>query len=103
MKIIQTLVDRISDELDDANRYAAIAHSVKAEYPRLADKIIDLAETEMGHARLLHAEVVKLIEEVKQRQGEPPADMMAIYNYEHEKQVKRAAAIRQLIAEYRDM
>lgn len=102
MKIIQILVDRIGDELDDANRYATIAHGVKAEYPRLADKIIDLAETEMGHARLLHAEVVKLIEEVKQRQGEPPADMMAIYNYEHEKQVKRAAAIRQLIAEYRD-
>lgn len=103
MRIIQTLVDRIGDELDDANRYAMIAHDVKAEYPRLADKLIDLAETEMGHARLLHAEVVKLIEEVRQRDGEPPADMMAIYKYEHEKQVKRAAAIRQLIAEYRDM
>jgi len=100
MKIIQTLIDRIDDELDGAKRYVEIAHSTRVEYPRLADKLIDLAETEMGHAKILHGEVVKLIEEVRQRDGEPPADMMAIYNYEHDKQIKRAATIRQLIAEY---
>ena len=102
MKIIQRLVDRIDDELSGAKMYAKLAHEYKIEYPRVADKFIELAEAEMNHQGILHKEVVKLIEEVRQTKGEPPADMMAIYNYEHEKQIKKAAMIRQMIEEYRN-
>ena len=102
MKIIAKMVDLIDDELDGAREYAELAHKEKAEHPRLADKFIELADAEMGHVRVLHTEITKLIEDVRQRDGEPPADMMAIYNYEHGKQIKHAATIRQMIADYKN-
>ena len=49
----------------------------------------------------LHDEVTRLISDVRQRDGEPPAAMMAIYDYEHQKQIKKAAKIKQMIADYR--
>lgn len=55
----------------------------------------------MGHVSKLHEEVTKLIEEVRQRDGEPPAGMMAVYDYEHKKQIDKAAKIKQLISEFR--
>ena len=102
MTIIQTLVDRMDDELDGAKRYTELAHKNKMEYPRLADKLIELAEAELSHLKVLHAEVSRIIENVKETKGEAPPDMLAIYNYEHNKQVERSAKIRQMIAEYKN-
>ena len=102
MKLIAKIIDMIDDELDGAEEYAMFAHEQKTARSRLADKMIELAEVEMSHAKILHGEVVKLIEEVRQRDGEPPADMMTLYNYEHDKQIKRAALIKQLIADYKN-
>ena len=102
MTIIQKIVDFIDDELDGAEEYAECAIRHKESRRKLADKFIELAEVEMSHMRILHGEVVKLIEEVRQRDGEPPKEMLAIYNYEHEKQAKRAAIINQMISDYRN-
>ena len=102
MKIIAKLVDRIDDELEGAKTYTKLAHKYKIEYPRLADKFIELAEAEMNHMKILHGEVTRLIEDVRQREGEPPAEMMAIYNYEHGKHVEKAAMVRQMMEEYRN-
>ena len=102
MRIIAALADLIDDELDGAEEYAELAHKHKLDQPRLAETIIGLAETEMTHVKTLHAEAARLIEESLKRDGDPPADMMAVYEYEHGKQIKRAAAIRQMIAEYRN-
>lgn len=101
MQIIAKIVDLIDDELDGACEYAKLAHEEKTEHPRLADKFIELADTEMSHMRALHIEITKLIEEVRQKDGAPPADMMAIYTYEHGKQIKRAAMIKQMITDYK--
>lgn len=49
----------------------------------------------------LHDEVARLIDEVRQRDGEPPAGMLAVYEYEHDKQIGKASKIKQMIAEYR--
>lgn len=102
MKIIQQIVSYIDDELEGAEDYIESAVQQKAERPRLADKFVELAEAEMNHMKILHGEAVKLIEEVRQRDGEPPADMLAVYEYEHAKQTKRAAYINQMIADYRN-
>ena len=102
MTIIETLVDRMDDEIDGAKRYTELAHKYKMEYPRLADKFIELAEAELSHLKVLHAEAARMIENIKETKGEPPADMMAIYNYEHRKQIERVAKIRQMIAEYKN-
>lgn len=100
MKIIAKVVDLISEELSDAKRYIKLANREKSEHMSLSECFADLAEAEMGHVRKLHDEVTKLIEEVRQRDGEPPAEMLAIYNYEHKKQFEKAAKIRRMIEEY---
>lgn len=102
MQIIAQLADLIDDELEGAEEYAELAHKYKIEHPHLAEAFISLAEVEMTHVKTLHAETTRLIEESRKRDGEPPAGMLAVYEYEHGKQIKRAAAIRQMIAEYRN-
>ena len=100
MKIIMKLVSLIDDELCGAKEYIKLAIRNSAEHPALADTFADLAEAEMGHVTKLHDEVAKLIEEVRQRDGEPPAGMLSVYEYEHDKQIKKAAKINQMISEY---
>ena len=43
-----------------------------------------------------HDAVVALIEGYRKENGEPPAPMMAIYNYMHERHITKAAAIKSL-------
>ena len=102
MQIIAQLADLIDDELEGAEEYAELAHKTRMEHPKLAETFITLAEQEMTHQKMLHAEAARLIEESRKRDGEPPAGMLAVYEYEHGKQIKHAAAIRQMIAEYRN-
>lgn len=100
MKIIMELVEMIDDELSGAKEYIKHAMQRREEHPHLADTFADLAEQEMGHVSKLHDEVTQLIKEVRQRDGEPPAGMMAVYEYEHGKQIKKAAKVKQMIADY---
>lgn len=101
MKIIAKVVDLISEELSDAKRYIKLAEQEK-ENKSLSECFATLAEAEMGHVKALHAEAASLIEDYRAKNGEPPADMLAIYNYEHKKQIARAAKIKQMITEYRN-
>ena len=100
MKIIAEVVDMIQDELDGAEEYALCAIKWKAEYPKLSARLNELAGVEMQHSRILHDEVTRLIESYRQEHGEPPADMLAIYNYEHNKAIKHAAEIKAMIDSY---
>lgn len=101
MKIIAKIVDFIDDELEGAEDYAKCAIKYKAEHPKLAAKLNELADQEMGHMRQLHTEVVRLIDEYRATKGEPPKEMLAVYNYEHEKQIEKAAKVKHLIEEYK--
>lgn len=99
MKVIAKVVDLIGEELCDAKKYIKLAERYR-EHGSLSECFATLSEAEMGHVRKLHDEVEKLIAEVRERDGEPPAEMLAIYNYEHKKQIEKAAKIRRMIAEY---
>jgi len=101
MKIVMKLVSLIDDELSGAKEYIKLALHNREEHPGLADTFADLADAEMVHVTKLHDEVARLIDEVRQRDGEPPAGMMAVYEYEHDKQIGKASKIKQMIAEYR--
>lgn len=100
MQIISKVVDMIQDELDGAEEYALSALKWKAEYPKLTARLNELAGVELQHSRILHDEVTRLIDSYRSEHGEPPSDMLAIYNYEHEKAIKQAAEIRSYIDEY---
>lgn len=45
-------------------------------------------------------EVEKLIQEYRAEKGEPPKEMLAVYDYEHKKAIKKAAEIRSYIEEF---
>ena len=100
MKLIKKISEMIMDEADGAKCYAEKALMWKDERPALAKTFHQLANEELGHVNMLHNAVVTLIEEYRAEEGEPPASMMAVYDYLHEKQIKEVAKVRAMLAEY---
>lgn len=94
MKIIKCLAEKIEEELHDANEYIELAMKWKNDEPDTADLFYELSMEEMGHVDKLHEEVVELIEEYRKEHGEPPNDMMVLYDYLHEKHISEAMQIR---------
>ena len=91
----------IGEEIHDAEKYARCALSNKDEYPSLAELFVRLSDEEMQHMNLLHEKTVEMIEKYRREKGEPPAAMMAVYNYLHEKHIDEAADVKRLRAMYR--
>ena len=94
MEIIKCLSELIDDELFDAEKYADLAMKWKDEEPDTADLFYDLSVEELGHMEKLHEEVVELIEEYRKENGEPPKEMMVLYNYLHQKHIGHATQIK---------
>lgn len=94
MQLIQKLTERIDDEIDDVKRYANMAIELKHDYPSLAQVLYNISNQEDGHQAVLHAEVVKIIEQHRKTKGEPPATMMAVYEYLHKKSIDKLAEAR---------
>ena len=94
MKIIKCIAEKIEEELQDADAYIELAMSWKDEQPDAANMFYELSTEEMGHVDKLHAEVTVLISEYRQKTGEPPKDMLTLYNYLHEQHIAKAMRIR---------
>lgn len=94
MKIIKCLSHKIEEELEDANSYIDLAVKWKQDEPDTADLFYELSTEEMGHMEKLHNEVVELIEEYRKEHGEPPKEMMVLYEYLHEMHIKTATQIK---------
>ena len=94
MKIIKTLEELIEEEIDDVKKYAKLAVEYKENHPALAQVFFNLSTQEDGHQAALHTEVVKIIEEYRRKNGEPPAAMMAVYEYVHKKHIDALAKAR---------
>ena len=102
MKTIEKLSRMIEEELEDSEKYIKCAIKYKTELPGLSKSFYDLSLAEMGHVNVLHTEVTRLIEEHRRKVGEPPAAMLAVYNYLHEKQIEEAHEIKMWQEEYRN-
>ena len=102
MKIIEKLSDRIEEEMEDAEWYAKKAIEEKENDPSLADTYYRIANEEMGHMDMLHAQVVAKIKEYKNTRGDPPEGMQMLYDILHKKHVAKAVAVRQMIAMYKE-
>ena len=94
MKIIKELEELIEDEIHDIKKYAKMAAAVKEEYPALAQTLFSISTQEETHQAALHTEVVKIIQEYRKANGEPPAAMMAVYEYVHKKHIDALAEAR---------
>ena len=94
MKMIKKIIDQIYDELEGAEEYIECAMKEKTEHPNIANMYYEMSLMEMSHVDKLHGAVVTLINESKAKGEEPPAHMMAIYEYEHEKIMEEATEIK---------
>lgn len=103
MKLIEQINDMIEDEIEGAMDYAEKAVEFKTEHRKLADTLYELSAEEMGHINRLHAEVVRLIEDYRKEKGEPPAGMLAIYEYLHKKHIDKVAEIKRYQEMYKAM
>ena len=102
MKIIKILSNKITEEICDAKSYAKLALQYKEEYPELSRTLYNISTQEMEHMNLLHGEVTQIIKRYRETQGEPPADMMAVYDYLHKKQIDMSLEVKTLQSMYKE-
>lgn len=101
MKIIKQLSEMIEDELEGALEYAKGALEHKEDTPSLANAFYEIANQEMRHVDILHEQVVVLIRKHREHHGEPPAPMMAVYEYLHNRHIEKAAEVRRYLDMYK--
>ena len=103
MKLIQKLSELIDEEIEGAECYIKMAIENKSDHKSLADALYDLSMQEMNHVNILHEQVTQLISEYRQVKGEPPADMLAVYDYLHRKQIEKANHVKAYQVMYKEM
>jgi rubrerythrin len=102
MRIIKELSEMIEEELEGAENYAKCALKHKDDNPSLANVFYEISTQEMRHVNMLHDEVVKLIKNHREKYGEPPAAMMAIYDFQHNRQIEKSKEVKILQSQYHD-
>ena len=102
MKVIEVLSNKIEEELCDANSYAKLALEYKDDYPELAREFYNLSMQEMDHKSVLHAKATDIIRHYRETEGEPPVEMMAVYEYLHKGQIEKALSVKTLQAMYKE-
>ena len=102
MKIIKILSEKIEEEIKDAKSYADMSIKYKEEYPELSRTLYTLSLQEMEHMNLLHNEVTTIIKRYRETNGEPPVEMMAVYDYLHNKQIENSLEVKTLQNMYKE-
>ena len=96
MKIIKTIAEKIREEISDAEEYAKLAMTNKANYPEMADVFLNLSKQELTHANLLHEQAERLIRDYRASGKEIPAGMQAVYDWEHGKMIDGVTRIKMM-------
>lgn len=96
MQIIKCLSENIETLLDMSEENIKKAIMYKEEFPVAAKALYNESITLMDSIKGQHDAVVNIIDAYRKDKGEPPAPMMAIYNYMHERHINKAAAIKNL-------
>ena len=94
MKLIRDLEEMIEDEIHDIKKYAKMAAKVKDEHPGLAQTLYNISVQEDAHHAALHNEGTKIVEEHRRTHGAPPPEMLAVYEFMHNRHIDKLAEAR---------
>lgn len=97
MKEIMEIVEHVEEEIHDAKEYAGLAAHYKGKNDALSSTYLELAQQEMVHMEKLHQRAAEIIMQHRKEHGEPPREMMAVYEWEHKKHMEKAGEARALI------
>lgn len=96
MKSIKDMSCTIEDILESADKNIRLAVKYKEDDPDSSKVYYSKSVEELNSIKPFHDRVVTIIKNYRAEKGEPPAPMMAMYNYEHEKHLDKNASIRKL-------
>lgn len=102
MKKIQKLSEKIEFEIDSAHEYARCALEAKETDPEIAEVYYKVAMNRLNDMSTLHAQAVSIISEYRKEHGEPPEAMKILYNILHKKHIENAAAVKGILALYKE-
>ena len=102
MKIIEKICDFIDDEICGVKDYAKMAIELKEEYPTISAAFFDMSKEEAKHMNILHDMATKIIEKYRSDHGDPPADMLAVYDYLHKKSMDKYAEAKRYQEMYKE-
>ena len=104
MEIIKDISKDIEKEIDRAECYAKKALKYKTMYPLTADHYFKAANNAIVEITSnLHAAVIELIDNYKKEKGNPPADMLRLYDILHEIHIEHLAAVKGMLSLYKEM
>lgn len=101
MRILKDMIDKAEDTMDEIEWYAEKALALKQDKKQVADAYIKIAEMHITIYDMLHTQMVNLIDEHKRMGNTAPAEMQAIWDYEHEKLVKHFAELKYMVEDYK--
>ena len=73
------------------------------EYPSLANDYYEFSVERMQEAMDLHSEVVKIIDEYRKENGEPPATMSALWDFSYKIIMEEAGDVKILQEHYKKL
>lgn len=94
MKVISDISNTIEELLSAAEQHIECAYKKKEEFPSVAQAYYALSVSEMTNIMALHEQVVKLIDDYRKKNGDPPERMMGRYEYVHERMIERSNKIK---------
>lgn len=94
MQIIKEIIEEMEDEIDGAEHYADMALKYKDRDKILSDMYYNMSTQEFKHFDDLHNQIVRMIGDYRSKNGEPPKEMQAIYDWEHKKAIERAKKVK---------
>lgn len=101
MKILTKMIEKANDTMEEVEWYAEKAMHYKTDHKSVADVYNKIADMHITIYDMLHKEMVNLIDEYKRGGHTPPPEMLAIWDYEHEKLVKQFAEAKVMVEEYK--
>lgn len=94
MIVIKEIIEKMDEELEGASQYIDLAFKYHEADKTLADMFYSKSIDEYKHNEELHAQIVRIIQAYRSKNGEPPKEMQAIYDWEHQKAINKAKEVK---------